>query len=73
MLSAKQGCQICLLLCKGITAVSRSLIDKDVAYSKMLAKSILEIELRYDKPVIVRLCAYDNEDTTYLLVEFYTC
>jgi hypothetical protein len=48
------------------------LIDKDAAYSKMLAKSILEIELRHDGLVIVRLCAYDNEDTTYLLVEFYT-
>jgi len=71
-LSAQQGCQICSLLCEGITAVSRSLIDKDPAYSEMLAKSILEIELRHDGPVIVRLCAHDDEDTTYLLVEFYT-
>jgi hypothetical protein len=38
----------------------------------MLAKSILEIELKHDGPVIVRLCAHDDEDTTYLLVEFYT-
>jgi hypothetical protein len=52
--------------------VSRSLIDKDVAYSERLAKSGLVIELRHDGPVIVRLCAPDDEDTTYLLVEFYT-
>jgi hypothetical protein len=48
------------------------LIDKDAAYSEMLAKSILVIELRHNGPVIVRLCAHDDEDTTYLLVEFYT-
>lgn len=71
-LSAEQGCQICSLLCEGITAVSRSLIDKDAAYSEMLAKSILEIELRHNGPVIVSLCAHDDEETTYLLVEFYT-
>lgn len=72
-LSAERGCQFCSLLCEGITAVSRSLINKDAAYSGMLAKSILVIELRHNGPVIVNLCAYDDEDTTYLLVEFYTC
>lgn len=71
-LSAEQRCQICSLLCEVITAVSRSLIDNDAAYSEMLAQSILEIELRHDGPVIVRLCAHDDEDTTYLLVELYT-
>jgi len=71
-LSAERGCQICSLLSEGITAVSRSLIDKDAVYSEMLAESNLVIELRHNGPVIVRMCAHDDEDTTYLLVEFYT-
>jgi hypothetical protein len=71
-LSAERGCQICSLLCEGIAAVSRSLIDKNAAYSEMLAESILVIELRHNGPVIVSLCARDDEDSTYLLVEFYT-
>jgi hypothetical protein len=71
-LSAERGCQICSLLCECITAVSRSLINKDASYSEMLAKSILVIELRHNGPVIVNLCAHDDEDTTYLLVEIYT-
>jgi hypothetical protein len=70
-ISAERGCNICSLLYEGITRVSRCLVDKDESYSEMIAKSILTIEVRHNGPVMVRMCAHDDEDTTYLRVEFY--
>jgi hypothetical protein len=48
-LSAERGCQICSLLCEGIIAISKSLINKDASYSEMLAKSILVIVLKWGR------------------------
>lgn len=70
--SAEQGCQTCSILCEGIACVSKSFIEEEESYSDWFCKSLLRIELRHDGPFTVELCPQDDEDKTYLLIEFFT-
>lgn len=69
---AEQGCLTCSILQEGILAVSKSIIEQESLYSDWLAMSLLSIEIRHDGPLLVELCSHEDEDTTYLLVEFYS-
>jgi hypothetical protein len=70
--SAEQGCQTCSILCEGIACVSKSFIEQEELFSDWVCKSLLRIELRHDGPFTVELCPQDDEDTTYLLIEFFS-
>ncbi|KAH8586365.1 heterokaryon incompatibility protein-domain-containing protein [Bisporella sp. PMI_857] len=70
--SAEQGCQTCSILCEGIARVSKSFVEQEELFSDWFCKSLLRIELRHDGPFIVELCPQDDEDTTYLLVAFFS-
>lgn len=70
--AAEIGCKTCSIICEGIFIVSKSLIDREPLYANWLSMSHLNIELRNRGPVVIEVCPWDDEDTTYLLVEFYT-
>jgi hypothetical protein len=69
---AEKGCETCSIFCEGVSACGRSFMEQEPLYREWLSMSQLIIELRNKGSVVVEICPWDDEDTTYLSVEFYT-
>ncbi|KAH7363868.1 heterokaryon incompatibility protein-domain-containing protein [Rhexocercosporidium sp. MPI-PUGE-AT-0058] len=68
--SAKIGCHLCSLLCEGIAAVTKSVIDQDILSRDTLQSANLSIQLRRHASTMVSLIGPAGE--WEFPVEFYT-